>query len=174
MGYLRSSFAGALENGKIKAIWKPLLSVMRVHEFVADATITEGQAVMLDFTELDTAIASVAAVDSAAKVAALIPLLKKVIPTGTAAAGEPCFVGHALHGASAGEVVYVANGFVPKILLGTGDVADGAGLVAAGAAGASETYAAGTHTAAGPYGFALSTEADNGGFVAGFVRPQIS
>ena len=170
---LKKFVVSQLETDSIPARFRPLLQHSKIARFRADAAITVGQAVKFDIAELDAVFPTGGEIDADGYANDVVELLEKVIPT-SVATGDAGFVGIALDGVSAGEIVYVCvSGFCGKILLSSDDVNDGEGLVAV-ASGTSETYAAGTHTSSVQYGFAASTETDNAGFVAGFITQRLA
>ncbi len=175
MSYFSSTHVLQAETLKLKAIWQALYPFMRIHVLRANGTITEGQCVASDVASIATAAGSTTGISTSAQAAAVALVARRVLATGTAAAGEMAFVGVALHDAVAGEDILVCTGgLCPKVLFsGATDVTAGDKLVAATTAGSCIKYASATHTATGPFGFAVSTETDTAGFVAAIIHPTL-
>lgn len=150
--------ANTLDGGIVQNLITRRRTIVKY--FIADEAIGVGQCVALDFAGVAALITTVG--KTAADALLVDEALDHVLLTTNAAAGAPGFVGVALDSVASGDKIPVCVGGYCPFVRSDGSVAAGEAIVPAGTAGAVDTYAAGTHTAVGPIGFALDADADQG------------
>ncbi len=156
-------------------ILAPLYKWMTIRELVSSessTTIAYGDCVVPDLTLTDAAASTFIQTDAEALAMAAALGKCKQLATGVTT-GVPIW-GVALQSITAGSAgKIVTAGFCPKVKISDANVAAGASLVGDGEeAGECEVYASATHTAAAPFGFALTSDSTNDGFVCAWIFPR--
>jgi len=151
---------------------RPTLPFMDIRTFAANAAILPGQCLQYDFNTISAVIKSDHAISVLTQSVAVAKVLSYVIPTAATVAGAAGFAGVALGAASlSSSVDVIVGGFVPRVFITTASVTAGDVLIGGSITGSCEKVTT-QHTNPAAWGFALSSESDDGNYVSAFMYPR--